>query len=532
MHDTTGPASTGQPHSLAGAATLLPHLLGSAEPGSPFLLCPDREWSYGEVRTAVDHFASGLLSLGVGKGDRVAIAAPNSAEWLISWFATTQIGAVLVTLNVAYRDREFDYMLNQSSATVLICCAEDGGFDFVPFLQHLRPRLPSINHFVFLGGQGFDGSLRWEDLAIDVDREALRERESQVSGSDPAVILYTSGTTGHPKGATLTHGSILASATAQARHLRQDAGDVSIGHMPLNHVGGMTCTVAASMVAGGRVALLPRFNPTQALDAIRRHGVTTYIGVPTMYTMLMSHPEFSPEHAASIRTCIIGGSNVEPALGNRILQTFDGARMANLYGLSETSGGCIISAPDDDLDTLVATLGVPIGDFEIRVTDDEHRPLPAGSEGQLHVRGGCVATGYWEKPDETDQAFLPDGWLDTGDVAVQRPDGRVALRGRKKEMYVRSGYNVYPVEVENVLARQPGVAMSAVIGVPDEFHGEVGYAYVVPAPGQTIDTDALLAACAEQLAKYKLPARIVVVESLPLTPSGKIKKVELRTWEQ
>ncbi|MBI3225444.1 MAG: acyl--CoA ligase [Mycolicibacterium cosmeticum] len=511
--------------------TLLSHLLRSADPEAPVLLCADKAWTSSELRTAVDQFATGLLSLGIGKGDRVAVAAPNSAQWLITWFATARIGAILVTLNVAYRDQEFDYMLNQSSARMLICCAENGGFDFVHFLNGLRPRLKTVQHYVFLGGEGFPGSMRWNDLTSSIDVDALRDHESQVRSDDPAVLLYTSGTTGQPKGATLTHRSILGSALAQADHLRLGANNVAIGHMPLNHVGGMTCTVAATMVAGGRVVLLPRFDPTQALDAIRRHGVTTYIGVPTMYTMLMDHPDFSPEAVTSIRTCIIGGSNMEPALGRRILANFAGARMANLYGLSETSGGCIISAIDDDLDTLVDTLGVPIGGFEISITDANHKPLPVGSEGQLRVRGQCVAAGYWQKPQETSQAFLPDNWLDTGDMAVLRPDGRIALRGRLKEMYVRSGYNVYPVEVENVLARHPEVAMSAVVGMPDPFYGEVGYAYVVPSPGHIIDTDDLLAKCAKQLAKYKLPAKILVVDSLPLTPSGKIKKVELRDRE-
>jgi acyl-CoA synthetase (AMP-forming)/AMP-acid ligase II len=499
---------------------------GSAE--SPFLLSPDGDWSYGQFAAAVDDFASGLLATGIRKGDRIAIAAPNSAQWLITWFATARIGAVLVTLNVAYRDHEFDYMLNQSSAVMLVCCSEDGGFDFVQFLQRLRPRLKTVQHYVFLGGDGFEGSKRWEDIPTEVDEHALRSHESHLTPGDPAVILYTSGTTGQPKGATLTHASILASAVAQAQHLGQGAHDVSIGHMPLNHVGGMTCTVAASMVAGGQVALLPRYNPTLALEVIHQRKVTIYIGVPTMYTMLLDLPGFSPDLVSSIRTCVIGGSNVEPAMGRRILKTFSGARMANLYGLSETSGGCIISASDDGLETLVATLGVPIGDFEIRIADDDHQALPVGSEGQLHVRGGCVAEGYWDSPSESSQSFLPGGWLVTGDVAVERADGRLALRGRKKEMYVRSGYNVYPVEVENVLSREADVAMSAVIGVPDEFHGEVGYAYVVPVPGRTIDVDALLDRCSAQLARYKLPAKILVVDSLPLTPSGKIRKVELR----
>lgn len=517
-------------HSLTHSAATLPALLEetSLRAAAPFLLCPDQNWSYGQFAEQVDQFAAGLLSLGITRHDRIAIAAPNSAQWLITWFAAAKIGAVLVTLNVAYRDREFDYMLNQSGAVMLVCCAQDNGFDFVEFLQGLRPRIPSVQHFVFLDGDGFDGSHRWDDLVLAPVPQTLSGLQAQVQPDDPAVILYTSGTTGEPKGATLTHASILASATAQAHHLHQTGDDVAIGHMPLNHVGGMTCTVTASMVAGGKVALLPRYSPTLALEAIGRHKVTIYIGVPTMYTMMMDLADFAATDISSVRTCIIGGSNVEPAMGRRILDTFAGSRMANLYGLSETSGGCIISALGDDLETLVATLGVAIGDFEVRITDDTGQPLPPDTEGELHIRGGCVAGGYWDNPADTQRTFLAGGWLDTGDMATQRPDGRIALCGRRKEMYVRSGYNVYPVEIENVLASDDAVAMSAVIGVPDPLYGEVGHAYIVAAPGATVDVEALLSKCGRELAKYKIPAQIHVVDSLPLTPSGKIRKVALR----
>jgi fatty-acyl-CoA synthase len=510
------------------ASTTLPELLSHAalDGEVPFLRCPERTWTYSEFEHAVDDVATGLLQLGIARGDRIAIAAPNSAEWLITWFATLKVGATLVTLNVAYREREFDFMLNQSGAVMLVVSAQDGGFDFVSFLDRLRPRLPTVRHFVFLGGAGFAGSHRWEDLRIPGDGSAVRADTGPVAPGDPAVILYTSGTTGEPKGATLTHASIIASARAQAAHLAQTSDDVAIGHMPLNHVGGLTCTVTASMVVQGSVALLPRYSPHEALDSIERHGVTIFIGVPTMYVKMMELSEFAGVDVSSVRTCVIGGSNVEPAMGRRIIDAFDGARLANLYGLSETSGGCIISAADDDLDTLVETLGVPIGDFEVRIADDDNRALPSNTDGELQVRGDCVSPGYWNLPAPS--TFLPDGWLATGDMALRRPDGRVTLRGRKKEMYIRGGYNVYPAEVENVIAGAPTVAMCAVIGVPDDVNGEVGHAYVVPAPGANADPEALLDLCRTSLARYKVPARIIVVDSLPLTPSGKIKKVALR----
>ncbi|MGH8518692.1 MAG: AMP-binding protein, partial [Panacagrimonas sp.] len=231
-------------------AETLPALLrmAASHADAPFLLTPQRDWSFGEFAQAVDAFAAGLSRLGIRRFDRVAIAAPNSPEWLITWFAVAKLGATLVTLNVAYREREFDYMLNQSGAVLLVCASCDGTFDFVGFLDRLRQRLERVQHYVFLGDAGFAGSHRWQDVsaaAADVASPAL---EAPVEPDDPAVILYTSGTTGDPKGAALTHASILASAVAQAAHLNQTAADVVIGHMPLNHVGGMTCTIVATMI--------------------------------------------------------------------------------------------------------------------------------------------------------------------------------------------------------------------------------------------------------------------------------------------
>ncbi|OQM78115.1 MULTISPECIES: class I adenylate-forming enzyme family protein [Rhodococcus] len=514
---------------IAPQIATLPGLLkdASSGPDASYLLCPDRDWTYSEFSHAVDELAMGLVATGIRQGDRIAIAAPNSAQWLITWFAVTKIGAILVTLNVAYREREFDYMLNQSGAVMLVCSKQDGEFDFVDFVQNLRQRIPTVRHYVFLGEGGFAGSHRWEDLLLPGAVADLADFEAVVEPDDPAVILYTSGTTGDPKGATLTHASILASASAQAEHLSLSCDDVAIGHMPFNHVGGMTCTVAATMLTHGRIVVLPRYSPKLALEAVDLRKVTIFIGVPTMYTMMMDLPEFPAADITSVRTCIIGGSNVEPAMGRRILDTFQGARLSNLYGLSETSGGCIISAANDDLDTLVETLGVAIGDFEIRIAGDAHQPLPFGQQGELHIRGGCVASGYWENPMESERAFLPGGWLVSGDMAVQRPDGRIELCGRRKEMYVRSGYNVYPVEIENVIAADPAVAMCAVVGVPDAIYGEVGHAYIVATQNGDVNIEAVRARCGEKLARYKIPAQFHVVDSLPLTPSGKIKKVAL-----
>jgi fatty-acyl-CoA synthase len=322
----------------------------------------------------------------------------------------------------------------------------------------------------------------------------------------------------------LTHRGILASARAQVRHLGWGSDDVLIGHMPMNHVGGLTCTVAASLVAGAQVVILPEYSPRRALRAITDQQVSVFIGVPTMYTMMMSLPEFASADLSRVTTCVIGGSNVEPTLGRRIENAFPNARLANLYGLSETSGGCIISGANDDRHIRAATIGVPIGDFEVRIAGADGRPVATGVEGQLQIKGACVASGYWQQPEASRATFLSDGWLNTGDVAAVCDGGRVALRGRTKEMYVRGGYNVYPTEIENVLASHPAVVMSAVVGVADPTYGEVGIAFVVPRKDARANIDELESLCQSQLAKYKVPEEIRIVSTLPMTPTGKVRK--------
>lgn len=490
-------------------------------PDSTFIHFEGQDFSRARLDEQSDRLASGLIGLGLGHGDRIAIAAANSPNWLLTYFAAAKIGAVLVTLHVAYREHEFTHMLTQSGARVLVCDAEAGGFEFPPFLERLRPQIPGVEQIVYLG----DGQTGFADLlATEPNPTALGAAEARVAPSDPAIILYTSGTTGAPKGATLTHASLLSSAAAQAEWFGQTADDVILGVMPFNHVGGLTCTIGSSLIAGGSVALLPRFHPDLVLDALRQTGVTIFVGVPTMYKMVLA----AGIADAAVRLCVAGGSNLEPALAQQVTEAFGGARIANLYGMSETSGACVISPPGDSLDLVGRSIGTMIGGYEGRIVDDEGRPVAPGETGELQVRGGCVADGYWEMPGESAESFGPGGWLATGDVGAMSEDGHISLFARKKEMYVRGGFNVYPAEIENVLARHPAVAMSAVIGVPDAVFGETGLAFVVPAPGAVVDPDELIDLCAKALAEYKAPSRIEVVDSLPMTPAGKIRKVALR----
>ncbi|MFG2002146.1 class I adenylate-forming enzyme family protein [Spirillospora sp. NPDC048911] len=511
-------------------ATVGGALEDAAARGKAFLYDGDDTVTYREFDELTDRVAAGLLARGIRRGDRIGLLGLNTPQWLAAFFGAARIGAVVVPLNVRYRERELSHMLGQSGARMVISLDAVPDFDFAAFFEEFGPQVPGVTDYVFFGGAARAGRTSFDELtATPADPAELMAARQAVDAADPLVILYTSGTTGRPKGAMLTHRSILASASAQADHLAMDDHDVLLGHLPFNHVGGLTCTVLATLVSGGSVALLPAFSPDAALRAIERYKVTFLGAVPTMYVLMLGRKDFADHDVSSVRMCTAGGSNVEPALAEAIRRAFPGAPLYGLYGLSECSGACVLSRRDDDPETVSRTLGVMIGDFEARVAGPDGTVLPPGETGELQIRGDCVVSGYWDLPAETAEVFLPDGWLATGDMVAMEPDGHLVLRGRKKEMYIQGGFNVYPVEIENVLATHPKVAMAAGIGVPDEVLGEVGRFYVVPRPDTEPPTAAELTDyCRDRLADYKVPRQFVVTVEVPLTPVGKIHKALLK----
>lgn len=515
---------------MSGTATL--HgLLGEAVHDAghkTFLRCTSEsgptELSYAELERRSRLVATGLRRRGIRPGDRIAIAAPNQAEWLELFFGATRIGAIVVTLNVRYRQHELDYMLEHSGARMVVTASSDGETDLTQFYRDIDQRIPTVEHVLFLGS----GPARYAELLGDEPDTETIELENDVRPEAPAVILYTSGTTGRPKGATLTHSSIVGAARAQVEHLGTTTDDLYVGVMPLNHVGGITCTITAAMATRSTVVLQPGFSPGQTLEAIATNGATLFAGVPTMWNLMLAHESFGQHDTSSLRTAIIGGANAEPELCAAISRSFPHARLRNLYGLSEVSGACVLSADEDELPVVARTLGVPLPGVDIRVVDPEGAAVRPGEDGELLVRSPGTARGYWNDADESARTFLPDGWVATGDMVSVEPDGHIVMRGRRKEMYVQGGYNVYPVEVENVLTAHPAVAMAAGIGVPDQVLGEVGRFYIVCRPGTSSTAEELIEYCQQRLADYKIPRQITFVDELPLTPAGKIAKSTLR----
>jgi fatty-acyl-CoA synthase len=466
---------------LPGDLSAVLRTAAQRSPDRPFLVGEGAPVTFADLDGRADRCAAGLAARGIAPGDRVAVAGLNTVDWLTLFFGATRLGAAVVTLNVRYRETELEYMLGQSGTRLVVTPAELAGFDYRVLYAALAARLPHLERVVFFGDDGPDGFGTLLATDGDVPDVPLDE-------STPAVVLYTSGTTGRPKGAVLTHGSLLASASGQQE--RQSTG------------------------------------PDDVLVA---HRATVLAGVPTMYVLMLAELAKSDHDLSAVRIAVAGGSNVDPPLARAMAEAFPGAHVENLYGLSETSGACVISAADDDLATVCETLGTPLSGVEVRVVDPATgAEVPDGEDGELQVRGPSVAAGYWEMPAETTAAFR-DGWLATGDKVTRRPDGHLVLRGRLKEMFLQGGFNVYPVEVENVLAAHPGVALAAGIGIPDDVLGEVGLYFVVPRDTAAPPTaQELTDWCRERLADYKVPRRIEVRGELPTTPAGKIAKAQLR----
>ena len=488
-----------------------------------------RNISFKQMKETSERVAMGLLKLGFKKGDRIGVNALNQPEWLYVYFAAAKIGAGVVGLNVRYRDVELEYILNQSGARAVVTLSKVGDMDYAAFFEAFRSKTPSVTEWIFIDGPGFPGAVSFDDLVqTEPDQSALDKAQAEVRPDDLMIIIYTSGTTGKPKGAAITHKSQLASACAQAEHTKVTPDDFVTLALPLNHVGGITCGVLTMLLEGAGCELVPMFDPKTIIQLSEKNPPTIIPGVPTMHTLLLMNPDIGSFNSQNVRLVITGGSNAEPALLTKLYETFPNAAVMNLYGLSETSGAVVLSPWESDYDTTIRSIGKPIGDFQVKVVDTEGKDVPTGETGELLFKGDAVTAGYFRMPEETKEAFEVDGWLHTGDMGFVDQVGYITLMGRLKEMYVQGGFNVYPVEVENLLSKHPKVAMVAGIGVADPVLGEVGRYYIVPKPDQAPTEEELKVYCKEHLADYKVPKRIVLRSELPLTPVGKVMKAKLK----
>ena len=487
-----------------------------------------RRWTYASLDADVNALARGLIAAGIAKGDRVGIWAPNCAEWTMVQYATAKIGAIVVNVNPAYRTHELAYALNQSGMRMLISAEAFKTSDYRAMVQEVRRDTLALERVVYIGTDD------WTDLVAggtDLPADTLAQRMSTLEPGDPINIQYTSGTTGYPKGATLSHRNILNNGffvtdTINFTHEDRLAIPVPFYHCFGMVMGNLGCTThGAAMVIPG-----PGFDPGATLKAVQDERCTGVYGVPTMFIAMQNHPDFATYDLSSLRTGIMAGSICPVEVMKHCVNDMHLAEASIAYGMTETSPVSCQTLSDDDLERRTETIGKVHPHVEIKIVDPATgKTVERGETGELCTRGYSVMIGYWNDQEKTDEAIDAEGWMHTGDLAVMRDDGYCNIVGRIKDMVIRGGENIYPREIEEFLYTHPDIEDVQVIGVPDVRYGEELCAWVKMRAGATpLDADAVRAFANGKLSHYKIPRYVMVVDEFPMTVTGKIRKVQMR----
>ncbi|MGY2875997.1 fatty-acyl-CoA synthase [Marmoricola sp. URHA0025 HA25] len=485
-----------------------------------------RRWTYAQLDLDVDALAVGLLRAGITKGDRVGIWAPNCAEWTITQYATAKIGAILVNVNPAYRTHELAYALRHSGVKLLISAPEFKGSDYRAMVEEVRDDLPALESVLFLG------TPEWTEHNVSDPGVTLLELMTwSLEADDPINIQYTSGTTGYPKGATLSHRNILNNGFFTTELINFTETDRLCIPVPFYHCFGMVMGNLGCTTHGATMVIpAPGFDPSVTLRAIAEERCTAVYGVPTMFIAMQNAPDFAEHDLSSLRTGVMAGSICPVEVMKRCIDDMHMAEVSIAYGMTETSPVSCQTRADDDLDRRTSTIGRVHPHVEIKVVDPATgETVERGRPGELCTRGYSVMLGYWDDPEKTAEAVDADGWMHTGDLAEMREDGYCNIVGRIKDMVIRGGENIYPREIEEFLYTHPDVEDVQVIGVPDEKYGEELCAWIRMRPGaDPLDADRVREFASGRLAHYKIPRYVLVVEEFPMTVTGKIRKVQMR----
>jgi len=485
-----------------------------------------RRWSYEELQQSVRRLAAGLLRAGLRAGDRVGIWAPNCPEWTLTQYATAEIGVVLVTVNPAYRVHELEYVLNQAGIRMLVAASAFKTSDYEAMVAEVAPRCPDLVDVVIIGAP------RWHELADGpADDAAVAVAAAGLTAGDPINLQYTSGTTGFPKGATLSHTNILNNGYFVGELCGYTEADRVCIPVPFYHCFGMVMgNLACTSHGAAMVIPAPGFDPAATLHAVTAESCTSLYGVPTMFIAELALPDFTDYDLSSLRTGIMAGSPCPAEVMRKVLDRMHLPEVSICYGMTETSPVSTQTRVDDSLERRVSTVGRVGPHLEVKIVDPvTGDTMTRGEVGELCTRGYSVMLGYWEEPAKTAEAIDPEGWMHTGDLAVMDADGYLAVTGRIKDVVIRGGENVYPREVEEFLYTHPDILDAQVIGVPDAKYGEELMAWVRLHPGSPeLTTQALRDFCTGKLAHYKVPRYVHVVEEFPMTVTGKVRKVEMR----
>jgi len=487
-----------------------------------------RRWTYGELNADVDLIGRGLMALGIEAGERVGIWAPNCAEWTIVQYAAAKIGAILVNINPAYRTHELAYVLNQSGVRTLISVTAFKSSNYVAMVNEVWPRCKALREVIFLDTDDWDALKRRADGMAEDD---LRTRMASLTSTEPINIQYTSGTTGFPKGATLSHRNILNNGFFVTDLINLGPDDRLCIPVPFYHCFGMVMGNLGCTTHGSTMVIpAPGFDPGLTLAAIEKERCTGVYGVPTMFIAMLGHPDFASIDLSSLRTGIMAGSVCPVEVMKRCVNEMNMTEVAIAYGMTETSPVSCQTLIDDDLERRTSSIGRAHPHVEIKIVDPETGSVvERGQTGEFCTRGYSVMLGYWENDEKTSEAIDADGWMHTGDLAVMREDGYCNVVGRIKDMVIRGGENVYPREVEEFLHTHPDIEDAQVIGVPDKKYGEEICAWIRMKNGRTaLDADAVRAFATGKLAHYKIPRYVRVVDEFPMTVTGKVRKIDMR----
>jgi fatty-acyl-CoA synthase len=503
------------------------------------------EWTYAELQRRVDQLAAGLLTLGIVPGDRVGIWGPNSAEWVLTQLATAKLGAIMVCINPAYRLYELEYALNKVECKALITDESFKTSDYLGMLNTLAPeleycepgalastKLPKLKHVIRMGSSSSAGMHNFDqvcELATDADRAALVGLQTQLKPDDAINIQFTSGTTGNPKGATLSHCNILNNGYLTGEAMRLTPADKLCIPVPLYHCFGMVLAVLAC-VSHGATMVFPgeAFDPQQTLQTVQDERCTALHGVPTMFITELDHPNFSSFDLSSLRTGIMAGAPCPIEVMKRVISEMHMRDILIAYGQTELSPINNITLPDDSLERRTETVGRAMPWVEIKVIDEAGHVVPVGEKGEICTRGYSVMQGYWNDPEKTAETIDAAGWLHSGDIATMDACGYVRIVGRIKDMIIRGGENVYPREVEEFLYQHPAISEVQVFGIPDKKMGEEVCAWVQLNEGATLSADDIKAFCKDQITHFKIPRHIRFVSEYPMTVTGKIQKFVMR----
>ena len=502
-------------------------------------------WSYRELQQEADALAAGLIALGLEPGDRLGIWSPNNAEWVVTQFATAKAGIILVNINPAYRLPELEYALNKTGCKVLITASRFKTSDYIGMLHELMPelqqakpgelaaaRVPDLRTVIALGGARGPCMLDYGEipsLGANAERDRLHELAEHLQFDDPINIQFTSGTTGAPKAATLTHHNIVNNAYFVGETMELSARDRLCIPVPMYHCFGMVLGTLTA-VARGAAMVFPAegFDPLAVLETLQAERCTALHGVPTMFIAELDHPEFGRFDLASLRTGIIAGAPCPIELMKRLVGEMHLQEITIAYGMTETGPVSFETSVHDPLERRVTTVGRVLPHTEVKIVDEQGRVVPVGTPGELLTRGYCVMPGYWEDAEKTAEAIDPAHWIKSGDIATLDAEGYCNIVGRLKDMLIRGGENIFPREIEEFLYTHPKIEEVQVIGVPDPKYGEEVCAWIKLHAGESLSAEEVRDFCKGQIAHFKIPRYIKFVEEFPMTVTGKIQKYVMR----